>query len=473
MEPKPSVRAVLPEIAHGDHCCLLFSSPEHQLSVTVPFFALGLERGERSVFVGTADEIERLRTGLRESGVDLDRAVSRGRIAFVGEREYLESGKWSTEKMLGFLQRAYDETLGRGYSALRAAGDVFWQVGPEQDFGDVVYYENLLDVFFVGKRMVGMCQYPRERCPDEVLSSILGAHKIAAIDQEVCQNFHYLPPGLLLEKDAAARARQRTEWMTSQLLRARRAEEEILRLNRNLEERVKTRTAALEEINRELESFSYSVSHDLKAPLRAIRGYADILREALGAGDRGEVLRSLEVIDESAERMRGLIEGLLAYARLARQEIRPEPVDLDEVAREVLGRFAEDARKAGAVVTVAWPLGKVLAHRLALTQVLENLFTNAMKFVAPGTRPRVHLRTEALGDRLRIRVEDQGIGIPEDWRDRIFEGFRRLNPSSAYPGSGVGLSIVRRAVEKMGGSVGVESELGKGSTFFVELPAAP
>lgn len=467
-----TIGAVLPEISHGDHCCLLFTSPAEQVAVTAPFLALGLERDERAVFVATADEIDRVRTGLREAGLDIDREVERGRLAFVSEREYLEDGKWSTEKMLGFLQRAYEETLAQGFTGLRAAGDVLWQVGPDRDFRDVVYYETLLDVFFVGKRMVGMCEYAREQCPPEVLSGILGSHKIAAVGQEVCQNFHYLPPGLLLEKDVVAREHKRTEWMTSQLLRARRAEEEILRLNRELEDRVRARTAALEAINRDLESFSYSVSHDLKAPLRAIRGYAELLRDAVQEGSPEEIERCLGVIDRSAQRMGGLIDGLLAYGRLAQAELQPEPVELEAVIAEVLGRFSEDIRKSGAEIHVTRPLGQVLAHRLVLTQVVENLLTNALKFVAPGVRPEIRIRTAAEGDRVRLWVQDNGIGIPAEQQARIFGGFQRLHSQAEYPGSGVGLSIVKRAAEKMGGTAGVESEPGKGSSFFVELRGA-
>ena len=467
------MRAVLPEISHGDHCCLLFTSPEEQVAITVPFLALGLERGERVVFVGTSEEIEHLRTGLRDAGLAVEHEVDHARLSFVSERDYLEGGKWSTEKMLAFLQRAYDETLGQGFSALRAAGDVLWQVGPEQNFQDVVYYENLLDVFFVGKRMVGMCEYPRERCPAEVLSGILGAHKIAAVGTEVCQNFHYLPPGLLLEKDAAAREQKRAEWMTSQLLRARRAEDEILQLNRELEDRVRARTAALEAINRDLESFSYSVSHDLKAPLRAIRGYSEMLREALREGPPEEVRRCVDVIDQSAQRMGGLIDGLLAYGRLAQADLKLEPVELEPVIAEVLARFSQDIRKADAEVKASPPLGKVLAHRLALTQMIENLVTNGLKFVAPGVRPELRLWTEVKGGLVRLWVQDNGIGIPKEDQARIFGGFQRLHSQKDYPGSGVGLSIVRRAAEKMGGIVGVESEPGKGSSFFIELAAAP
>src|SRR5581483_8548653 len=236
---------------------------------------------------------------------------------------------------------------------------------------------------------------------------------------------------------------------------------------------VRARTAALEELNRNLESFSHSVSHDLKAPLRAIRGYAEILREALQEGNSEEAARSLEVIDQSAERMRNLIDGVLAYARLAQADFRAEPVDLEDVADEVLGRFAPEAKKALARIEVVRPLGKVLAHRLALSQILENLVTNGLKFVEPGRSPELRIRAQARDGRVRLWVEDNGIGVPKEFQERIFAGFQRLHSQSEYPGSGVGLSIVRRAAEKMGGSAGVESEPGKGSSFFVELPAAP
>jgi len=108
----------------------------------------------------------------------------------------------------------------------------------EQDYQQVVYYEALLDVFFLGKHMVGMCQYHKNKCPTDILEGILNTHKIAAVGKDVCSNFHYMPPELLFEKNSKVRQEKRAEWMTSQLLRARKAEEEILRLNSNLEKRV-------------------------------------------------------------------------------------------------------------------------------------------------------------------------------------------------------------------------------------------
>lgn len=239
-----------------------------------------------------------------------------------------------------------------------------------------------------------------------------------------------------------------------------------------LERRVEDRTARLAEVNAELETYARSVSHDLRAPLRAMEGYAAALledfRDRLPAGAR----RYAERVMAAATSMDRLIQDLLAYSRLSQGELETVPVPLDAVARVACQDLAAPIAATGAEVTVAPGLPRVRGDPRALRQVLGNLLGNALKFTAPGTTPRVRLWAERrAGGCVRIWVVDNGIGVPPAERDRIFQVFQRLHGEGSYPGSGLGLAIVARAARRMGGTCGVEPALPRpGSRFWVELP---
>ena len=252
----------------------------------------------------------------------------------------------------------------------------------------------------------------------------------------------------------------------------RRAEEEVRRLNEDLESRVRERTRELEEALREVEAFSYTVSHDLRAPLRTIRGYSDILLEEWGGALGEEGLGHLRRITVGSERMEALIEGLLAYSRLGRSEVNLKPLNPMEVLSEVMAGMAADLGASGAALEVEVDLRRVLGDKVMLSIAMQNLLSNAVKFVAPGVRPRVKVRTDARDDRVRIVVQDNGVGIAAEHRPKLFHVFERLVRKEEYPGTGIGLATVRRALERMGGGWGFESEPGKGSAFWIELRAA-
>lgn len=236
------------------------------------------------------------------------------------------------------------------------------------------------------------------------------------------------------------------------------------------EAELRAKTARLEELNKELEDFTYSVSHDLRAPLRAVRGFSQILLEESGALDASA--RDLaERIRDGAVRMQMLIEGLLALCHLTRSEIKLGTLDLGWAVEEALKIVAEEVTARGARVEVIKPLPRARGHGLSLIQAVVNLISNALKFTLPGVPPEVTVRAETVRDRVRLWVEDKGIGISPQHHARIFGVFERLHAQSAYPGSGVGLAIVRKAMERMGGGCGVASTPGQGSRFWVELPA--
>jgi signal transduction histidine kinase len=251
----------------------------------------------------------------------------------------------------------------------------------------------------------------------------------------------------------------------------RRAQQETLQANENLERLISERTAKLQEALAELDAFAYSVSHDLRAPLRSMQGHAHILLEDFAQHLPCEARLYLERIAVNSTRLDQLIQDVLTYSRITRSELKAEPVNLEQMLREILehcGAF----QPPQAEIRVVKPLPQVLGHEGSLVRCLLNLLHNAVKFVAPGVTPRITVRTEAHEGQVRIWVEDNGIGIAPEDLDRIFRLFERIYPESAYEGTGLGLAIVRKAVERMGGCVGVQSQPGQGSRFWLQLPAA-
>lgn len=234
-----------------------------------------------------------------------------------------------------------------------------------------------------------------------------------------------------------------------------------------LERRVTERTLHLQQALRDMEAFSFSVSHDVRTPLRALKAYSEILVEDASTLAPEERVRYAQRIHASANRLDQLATDLLAFARLSSSEMPLTAVALRATVDETVGRLG-----AGERVQVDVPAAaRVRGNEVALQQAVANLLDNALRFVAPGVVPRVVVTSERAGEFVRLTVADNGIGVAPEYQRKIFEMFERLEPTK-YPGTGIGLALVQRAAERMGGRVGVQSELGRGSRFWIEVRAA-
>ncbi|HEY2082181.1 MAG TPA: ATP-binding protein [Verrucomicrobiae bacterium] len=248
------------------------------------------------------------------------------------------------------------------------------------------------------------------------------------------------------------------------------AEEKMRQLNQELETRVAARTEALKKSNEQMEAFCYSIAHDLRAPLRSMTGFSGILLNDHARQLDERARDYIGRINQSAERMDRLIRDLLSYGRLNTAGLEIQDVNLDETFRTILSHNVEEIKSKRATITKTGTLPRVRGHPVVLQTIFTNLLFNAMKFVAPGVEPVISVNNEDRGTLARIWVTDNGIGIAPQNRGKIFGVFERLHSPESYPGTGIGLAIVHKGIERMGGRVGVESELGKGSRFWIELP---
>jgi light-regulated signal transduction histidine kinase (bacteriophytochrome) len=239
--------------------------------------------------------------------------------------------------------------------------------------------------------------------------------------------------------------------------------------HKTTEEKLKQLAEKLSQSNKELEQFAYVASHDLQEPLRMVASYIQLLQRRYKGKLSGEADEFINYAVDGVIRMKTLINDLLVYSRVNTKESPLEDVDINKVVDQTRTNLHAAIEESGATIN-SEPLPVVKANNLQINQLFQNLISNAIKFRKPDTAPVVNISAKHAGDEWLFTVQDNGIGIDKEFSDKIFVIFQRLHNSSEYPGTGIGLAICKRIVEKLGGHLWVESNPGEGSTFNFTIP---
>lgn len=466
---------IAPEVSR--HKCLIYQGqPTEQLPVVIPFLKSGLQNNWRCLYLGSPEMLQIVDSALRNTGLDAASEMKRGALLFSSERSHLASGKFDARAMVDGLCELIDGALQDGFEGLCATGDMKWELGPDKNFDLLIEYEALLEQVFRRKPLIGICQYHRDLIPARALRDALITHRSTYIGDTLNQdNLFYMPPEVLIENRDGEPDLKQGEWMCQQIMRVLKAEQTrdkaltaLAAMNQDLERRIKERTAELEIANRHLEAFSYSVSHDLRAPLRQITGFTSILSQEHGPKLEAGAQEHLASIQSAARRMAQLIDALLDMGKMEKAPVQLKKTDLNSVVQSVL----QDIRPELLGREIEWridALPTIECDPQLIRCVFTNLLSNAVKYTRQKKQAAIQVGTDIVNGSKTIFVRDNGAGFDPKYADKLFGVFQRLHLPEEFEGTGVGLATVHRILERHGWRIWAEAEVEKGATFFFTI----
>ena len=469
--------AALERLGPHDHLCSIYESPEDHYAVAIPFMRIGLDRGEKCIYIADDGTVGDVRQAMESEGIDVDRAsASKALVLATKEQAYLEHGSFDPDWMFTFWKEATQLAISEGFSALRATGETEWVLRGGRGLERWMEYESRLTHTLSESNCSALCQYNRRLFPPELILDVIRTHPMVIYDSAVCQNLYHVPPAEFLGTNRTAREVERLLTNIRERARVEDVLREQLTERKQAEEALRDAQAELAHVTRVMTmgELTASIAHEINQPLAAVVTNANAgLRWLAGPiPNLSEAREALARITRDGKRASDVIGRIRALVKKSSTE--KAGLDLNEAIQEVVVLVQSEIQKSEVTLQMelAIDLPQILGNRVQLQQVILNLVMNgieAMSAVTDRSRDLLIRSCKYESDEVLVAAQDSGIGIDSQNLEKIFDAFY----TTKSQGMGMGLAISRSIVESHGGRLWAVPNIGPGATFQFTLLKNP
>jgi len=469
--------AALERLGPHDHLCSIYESPEDHYAVAIPFIRIGLDRGEKCIYIADDGTVGDVRHAMESEGIDVDRAsASKALVLATKEQAYLEHGSFDPDWMFTFWKEATQLAISEGFSALRATGETEWVLRGGRGLERWMEYESRLTHTLSASNCSALCQYNRRLFPPELILDVIRTHPMVIYDSAVCQNLYHVPPDEFLGTNRTAREVERLLTNIRERARVEDVLREQLTERKQAEEALRDAQAELAHVTRVMTmgELTASIAHEINQPLAAVVTNANAgLRWLAGPiPNLSEAREALARITRDGKRASDVIGRIRALVKKGSTE--KAGLDLNEAIQEVVVLVQSEIQKSEVTLQMelAIDLPQILGNRVQLQQVILNLVMNgieAMSAVTDRSRDLLIRSCKYESDEVLVAVQDSGIGVDRQNLEKIFDAFY----TTKSQGMGMGLAISRSIVESHGGRLWAVPNIGPGATFQFTLLKNP
>jgi len=420
---------IIGDMDWGTHFCHFYQTKEDLTNILVPYFKAGLENNEFCMWITSNPlSVEEAIESMQKVMPDIKKYLDTKQLEIIPYNEwYINDDEFNSKNVLKGWVEKVNESTHRGYERIRVTGNVSFL--DKKDWDDLIDYEEKLDRIVDNLQIMVLCSYPLDECDANQIIDAVNKHQFTLIKRE-------------------------GNWTMVENTRHKKTEEALNQVK--------------ERFDRQLDQLTYITSHDLQEPIRMVISFSQLLKRRYKGIYDEDADEYIDFIMDGAHRMKDLIDDLQTFSQLNTRAKKSEPVHMDVVLNEVLDNLKTSITYNESQISYDY-LPVIMGDPSQINQLFHNLITNAIKFQREGP-PKIHISVGELSEKWLFSVKDEGIGIHSRYHEQIFKIFKRLHPREKYEGTGIGLVICKRIVERHGGRIWVESKLGEGSTFYFELP---